>query len=373
MTTIYDTVYPRFKKHFTSEELERNFTPTATEIELMKAHTLSTSLETQVGFMTMLKCYQCIGHPTRIKKIPLSIREHILKSLNADLSKLSAHSLRSYDSSKSRRRHIQVIRDYLKVSADKQLRKLCMKKMALQSSAVKENLADIINDILEQLVKENFEFPSFTVFFRLARAARKMTILKCYQQISELLSVEAKDFIEKLFIRLSPAESSLWNKLKQDPKNPTSKNVKAFINHLHELKKLREQLNVTINFIPIKRIKALASEAIAMSATDMKRITSQRRYCLAAVFIIFKTANAIDDLVSIFIRWMRKLQTDGKEDLDNYRLQQVSEVDNLIELLHKMLGELKSEAVPVDRIKVIENCVTQGIDNAINQCEKQAV
>ena len=51
MTTIYDTAYPHLKKNYTNEELERNFTPTADELELMKANTMPKSIETQDGFM----------------------------------------------------------------------------------------------------------------------------------------------------------------------------------------------------------------------------------------------------------------------------------------------------------------------------------
>ena len=78
-TTIYDTIYLRFKKHLTPKELERNFTPTTTEIELMKTQTLSTSPKTQAGFMITLKCYQCMGRAVHIKKVPIPIKEHILK------------------------------------------------------------------------------------------------------------------------------------------------------------------------------------------------------------------------------------------------------------------------------------------------------
>lgn len=372
MTNVQATAYPHLRNNFTKEELERNFTPTADEIDLMKVNTMVKSPVTQVGFMIILKCYQCLGRPTSIKKVPTIVKEHILKSLSTEPvdNLIPINSLLNYDHSKSRKRHIQVVRKYLKVSADKKARKICMKKIALQSSAIKENLADIINDMLEGLVKESFELPSFTVLRRLARAARKINILKCYRQISGLLTTEAKAFIDKLFIKPSHTETSLWNKLKQDPKNPTSKNIKAFINYLCELRKLKEQLNTSIDFIPIKRIETLVEEALSMDARDMKDMVSNRRYCLAAIFIIFKTASAIDDLVSVFIRWMRKLQTDGKESLRNYYIEQASETDGLIGLLHKILGELKSNTKAAKRIKAIENCITQGIDNAMAQCEQ---
>ena len=47
-----------------------------------------------------------------------------------------------------------------------------MKTAALNAATTRENLADIINSIIDELIKSRFELPSFKRLVRLARAAR---------------------------------------------------------------------------------------------------------------------------------------------------------------------------------------------------------
>jgi nucleoid DNA-binding protein len=70
-----------------------------------------------------------------------------------------------------------------------------MKQSALKSAAFKEGLADIINDMIETLIKERFELPGFTTLERMARAARTLTRTKLYEHITAKLSDESKIFI----------------------------------------------------------------------------------------------------------------------------------------------------------------------------------
>ncbi|WP_206669140.1 hypothetical protein, partial [Brucella sp. 10RB9212] len=73
-----------------------------------------------------------------------------------------------------------------------------MKSAALKSSAIKENLADIINDILEELIKNSFEIPAFSTLLRLARASRLIVSTNLYQTISDQLTEETKQFFDQL-------------------------------------------------------------------------------------------------------------------------------------------------------------------------------
>jgi TnpA family transposase len=367
MTTISETAYPRFKSTFTEQELIRNFTPTGEEISLMSEHTYSTTAETRLGFIATLKCYQCLGRPITALKIPQPIITYLASTIKTD-----ATSLSSYDQSLSRKRHIKIIRDHLQLSADETTRKKCMKKVAMQSAAIKGDLVDIINDILEELVKNCFELPVLGSILRLAKAARTVSNNYYYQKISDALSENTKKFIDALFYRQNSGENSSWHELKQDPKNPTSKHVKTFIAHLHRLQELKSHINISMDFIPTRRIEHFVSEAIALDASDMRKIKSQRRYCLAVLFILFKASSAIDDLVLIFIRWMRKLHTDAQESLKTYRINHFPETDNLVGLLHKILTEVKSPdyTAPEEKIMAIENCIMQGPDKAIDQCEE---
>lgn len=366
MTAIHETAYPRLKTNFTDNEIKLNFKPSEEELLLMRKFTQAPSTETQLGFLIMLKCYQCLGRPIAANKAPFPIKLYIANSLDIDIYTVS---LAHYDKSKSRKRHINTIRKYLQINVNEHARKQCLKKAVMNSAATKENLADIINDLLDELVKSWFELPAFDSLLRLARAARVVSNNHYYNKVSAALSEESKAFLDDLFITSPQTKITLWNKIKQDPKNPTAQHVKTFINHLDELKNLRAHIDIDINFIPVRRIEHFVSEAMSLDAADMRKIKPYRRYCLAAILVAFKVSNKIDDIVSILIRWIRKLHTDGSQRLNDYRLKHSSETDDLISLLQKILIGLKSTAPPSERLLAIENSVTQGTDKAIKECE----
>ncbi|MBA8667868.1 DUF4158 domain-containing protein [Holosporaceae bacterium 'Namur'] len=362
MTAIHETAYPRLKSTFSVNELEINFTPTENELILTKR---MSSTPTQLGFMITLKCYQCLGYPIAINKVPSQIKLHIAQVFNLQGEPL----LDAYYKSKTRKRHIKVIRDYLQVSSDKVARKECMKKAAIKSAYVKENLADIVNDMIEELIKARFELPAFPTLLRLARASRKIANEQYYRKVMASLSLESKELIDNLFYVNLVNETSNWHLLKQEPKGPTASGVRIFIEHLKYLKKLRQNINTDINFIPSHRVEQFVSEAISMDAADMRKLTPNKRYSLAVILIIFKTSSAIDDITTILIRWIKKLHSDGKQSLDKYRLEHAPETDTLINFLYQILIELKESKLPQEQSVIIEKYTNEDADKIILRCQ----
>lgn len=367
MALIQETAYPRLKTDFTESELERNFKPTEAELFLIKNNTKKNSIGTQLGFLITLKCYQCLGKPILIKNVPDQIKFYISKIINSNVAKLL-----HYDSGSVRKQHLTLIREYLGINLDKQARRQAMKKVALVSAASKENVADIINDILEELIRLSFELPAFRTILRLSLAARQVVSNSYYDQVNSLLSEENKILLDNLF---SPQTASTgmseWRYLKKDPEDPTYKNVNTFIDYVDKIKRRDQQLNISIDFIPPSRMGQYVSEAMSLDISDMMQLRPVKRYFLAVVLIVFKKSKAIDDLASILIRWIRKLHTDGQESLNQYRLKHTTEVEGLVKLLHNLLSHLKSteSLTEVDKLAALENCVSQGIEEAILQCE----
>ena len=188
MTAIHETAYPRLKPNPTDKELEENFAPTAEELQLMQNNTKQSSDLTQLGFITMLKCYQCLGRPVNLNKIPELVKNYIAEYI--DVNKTIA--VDDYQQSSARKRHIKVIRDYMHINGDKDARRKCIKKVAMNAAVSKEDLADIINDVIEELIKSYFELPGFHALQRVARAARKVVNNQYYNKTTELLSEESK-------------------------------------------------------------------------------------------------------------------------------------------------------------------------------------
>ena len=369
MAAIHETAYPRLKPSLSPRELLEIFAPTDEEFMLLDSKTKKTLPISRLGFMVTLKCYQYLGRPVSIKKIP----EPIKKYLENKLGFTRSIDLSQYDK-KTRKRHLKTIRTYLKINFDQTARRLTLKTAALAAAATKENLADIINSILEELIKARFELPAYQNLVRLARAARTVTNNHYYDSIVNALSEYQKKIIDQI-IGLVPPDDSLgfilsWSELKQEPKKPSPYHMKEFVAYTKKLRVLRQKIQCDLDFISPGRLEQLKDEAQIADIDDLKEMRSVKRYAIVSIFLYMKTAAAIDDLVQILINWIRKIETQAKCDLQNYRLKQGDQTDQLVLLLHNTLLAFKHHTVAQDKVYAIEAELGGKIDDIIECCKE---
>ena len=170
MAAIHETAYPRFKPVFTQKELVEVFKPNSNELLLLDTNTKKTREVSRLGFMLLLKYYQYLGRPVKAKNINDFIKKYVAEQLNIS----TEIDLKKY-SRTTRKRHLQIIREHLNINSDKHAQRQVMKTAALQAATTKENLADIINCIIEALFLERYELPAYKSLVRLSRAARAVT------------------------------------------------------------------------------------------------------------------------------------------------------------------------------------------------------
>lgn len=157
MTAIERTAYPRFpQRAFLMPELEACYTPTEEELQFVRQYVRKRKvvdwepMQYQLNMLVQLKCFQQMGYFPKLKTIPDSVIQHISHKLNLSLSQTVA-----YTHTKMLYRHQQAIRQYLKVQPyQKTARRLAIQK-ALESAHLHNYPADIINNVIESLVKAN--------------------------------------------------------------------------------------------------------------------------------------------------------------------------------------------------------------------------
>ena len=368
MTAIHETAYPRMKPVFSAKELKKLFAPTEDEMVLLNKSTRKTRLIPRLGFMVILKYYQYLGRPVRVIKISESIKKTIADTLGID----HQIDLKGYDQS-TRKRHIRIIRHFLQINADKKARRKVIKVAALEAANTRENLADIINVIIEELIKERFELPAFKKLLRLARAARTVVNNGNYQHIVSSLSIDQKKLVDGI-LGLTPAadnsEILSWAMLKLEPKKPTTNNIKDYIRYVNTMLKLRQQFDLSLDFIAPARLEQLKDEAMVTDVADMKKMRPLKRNALVIILIIMKAGAAVDDLVQIFITWIRNIETQAKTKLEEYRLKQADKTDNYVLLLYKTLLTLKSDRTAENKIQAIEDQFGGKTDALLEQCRE---
>lgn len=373
MTAIHETAYPRLKPNPNEKDLKYNFQPTDEEVNLLSKHTSQKSPHSRLGFMLSLKCYQCLGFHISINVIPRPIVDFIATCLDIKYDK---DKLKSYMQLKQRKRHKAVIRRYLKINNSKKERKAIMKVAALKSAAIKENLADIINDVLEELVKNNFEIPAYSTLLRLARASRTFVSSNLYHSISEQLTNETKSFFDQLFLTESPFDefSSGWEYLKQEMQKPTTNKIRLFVDYLEQLKIWRNKSPVDFSEIPEHRLDQYVAEALALDISDMRRIKDDKRYSLSAMLLYHQHARSLDSIVCVLGRWLRKMQNDALADLKKIRESNQEITDKLVEELKNILVASKQNADTVSRkLEVLEKSLPEDVDGSIDQCDQYLI
>jgi TnpA family transposase len=366
MAAIHETAYPRIKPNLSHKELKEIFTPTDEELTLLDSKTKMTLPAPRLGFIITLKCYQYLGRPINVEKIDSSIKKYVSDKLGVD----SKIDLSGYDKS-ARKRHIKIIREYMKINTDKKLRRPIMKTAALNAAETKENLADIINCVIDELIKSKYELPSFRRLLRLARAARSVVNNDNFGKIFNELTDEQKKSIDVMIGLIKPDDGEdvfTWSMLKMEPKKPSTTNIRLYVQYVVKMKAIRQSININLDFIAPARIEQLRDEATIADIDDMKEMRPVKRYAMAAILIYMKAASAIDDLIQVFISWIKSIEAQAKGKLEDYRLEQAEKTDGYVLLLYKTLLALKNNVSEYDKVHAIEEELGGKTDDLIEQC-----
>jgi len=370
MAAIHETAYPRIKPNLSNREIKEIFTPTAEEMSLLDAKTKKALHTPRLAFMLILKYYQYLGRPIVVRNIDASIKKYVAEILGID----PVINLDSY-SKLTRHRHIKIIREYLQINANEKSRRDTMKAAALAAANTKENLADIINCVIDELIRSKFELPYFQKLVRLARAARTVVNNGNYRQIFNALSEEQKKLLDIITGVIPIADNSSdedwsWSQLKLESKKPTPKNIRKFAQYVNKIKALHQKININLDFIAPARIEQLRDEAMVADIGDMKSMRPIKRYALATIFIYMKTATSVDDLTQIFITWIKNIETQAKIKLEEYRLEQTSNTDEYVLLLYKTLLAFKNNETEHNKLRAIEEQFGGKADDLIEQCKE---
>ncbi len=147
-----------------------------------------------------------------------------------------------------------------------------------------------------------------------------------------------------------------WFGLKQEPKSPTVKNMRRFITYVNQLKELQSRLYVNVDFIAPARLEHLRDEAMIIDQSDMKKVGELKRYALVIILIYMKVAKAMDDLVQVFLVWVRKIENNAKDRYEAYQFAQAEQTNSLILSYYQTLLILdRSDTAEIERYFVCKN------------------
>jgi hypothetical protein len=147
-----------------------------------------------------------------------------------------------------------------------------LKETAGVLARTKENTIDIINALLEYLIKEQIELPAFSTLNRIAINARAQANQGYYSEIVDELPSTTLKLLNNILLYDNSEGQTLWHLIKQEPEKPSVTNLQRFIDHTRWLKSMDLRIG-TLPHIPEQKRQQFYFVAIAYSRDKMASLT----------------------------------------------------------------------------------------------------
>lgn len=362
MPSAGDTAYPRLKANPSEKMLFDIYTPNDHELDFAQRRTREPVQ--RVGLLLLMKTFQSLGYFVRYSEIPSQIVRHISACVGyPDVPE----DLPVYDDSTARKRHQDIIRDFLSVTACGPVARQIITETCLRASRSRDDLPDIINMAIEELIRQRYELPAFSTLLRIARASRSRINQGYQNQIFSQMEEKTRQRLHKILACPEGSSRSLWDQIKQEPKRSTVPHLRELLDHLHWLQAQNEVGNFFAN-IPEAKLAQFAAEARSLDVSSLNDMPEQKRLTLVVAFIYKQVAQALDDVANMFIRQVKKMHNKAEEALKLYKQKQEIQTDELIERLHSIVLAYKAESSREERMANIERLLERDADSIIAQC-----
>jgi Domain of unknown function (DUF4158) len=286
MMAMHETASPRIQSNLSDQELRELYTPSADDLAFICDATKSAG--TALRLAILLKICQRLGYCPAFDALPPRRIASVAGVMGTPHVK---SSLQPYEVSGYRWRHLPLIRTHLQSTAFSDCGRRVLVGAVLEGARSKDSLADIINVGIEALVQARYELPAFRTLRRVAQKARAQVNQRYSQQADHALNDVQRATIARLLTREAQDATSLWQRLQREPRQPTSKRIRAPITHVPWLQSLNTARQV-VDDIPEPKGQRVADEARALNVARMQERSPPKRLTLAVTLIRVQTVQA---------------------------------------------------------------------------------
>jgi hypothetical protein len=151
-----------------------------------------TSLQVRLAFLVLVKTAQRLGYFVKLAEVPPSIVVHIGTCLAT--KPMTKVEMRDFDlnSERQHQRLLEQVRRFLGIQAVTGATTEVIESTAREAAQTKHELADIINVVIVQLIRQRFELPGFSTLLRTARRIRSQVNDELFRLLSGALSPALK-------------------------------------------------------------------------------------------------------------------------------------------------------------------------------------
>lgn len=373
MTAIERTAYPTWNAYPPhSQELEAFYTPTEEEHYFLQKtlrqspskrnkKAQSTHQQHQLNFLVLLKCFQRLGYFPSLVTVPEIIVTHIAQHL-----KITHQLSLGYQHKQILYRHQTLIRRYLSVKPYAQGGKEMAMKIANDSAARHNYPADIINDVIETLTKQQIELPAYRELDRLVRSIRHRVNQDIFTRVHQSLPKKIKNKFSSL---TNHATRTAFDRIKDLPKNTTVTHIKELLAQ-HDWLMSFGPLSKYLKDISQIKLKQFSGEAKSFDASNLRELTESKRYTLITCLIDDRQQHTKDDLANMFIKTIRKIETKSETKLTDLREKNKEKTRDLLTLL-KNMAKTMGKKLNAKRTKLLRKHLSHhgGSEAVVIDCE----
>ncbi len=346
MSSIERTAYPRLPRVITLKDLQQSFTPTADEVEWVNGTSRGAAL--RIGLATLLKCFQHLHHFPPLAEIPPEIVEHVSASLG-----LSPTQALDYggELTHTMYRHHRKIREMLGVKAyDEKAGRDLILKTARDAANLVNTRIDLINIVVNEMVRLGWELPAFRTLDDIAEAIHAAAEADLHVAIAQKLNGEQRAWLDNLLHGELPSRQTRYNQLKRSAKRSSRKHLDDLIEQLHWLEGLPD-CKAPLAGIAATKLKYMGDVAAAMDAGDMKDFRPAKRHAYILALIHQMQVRARDDIAEMFCRRISTMHKMAREKLQDIQKRQrnlseelVATLDDVLEILAEKLDDAETGA-----------------------------
>ncbi len=322
---------------------------------------------TRVLILTQLKLLQRLGYMPVLSDVPMAIVDHICSVLG--VRPVPRTTVTRYDRSGSKSRHQKILREHVRIKPIDSATYRWLAEVAEHAARTKAELPDIINVMLEELVRRRYELPPLATLSRIAGHARSQLHEAIYGAYVDSLDETLKARLDALF--LTRAGQTRWDDLKREPKRPGPREIASFLEHIRTMNALADGLPPAPQMLSVPKRMQFITEARALDVHEMRALKPAKRYTLAGLFIFSQRQKALDDVAEIFIKTVRNLESTAKLRLQQYQLANADQLQTLVSQFRDVLNVLQDDETPAAmRILQMRAALGDDPDSVLIRCNE---
>lgn len=306
MASIERTAYPQFRRTVSARELRETFTPTQDEI--VWARDRSRSEHHLLALLVWLKVYGRLGYFPDLFDVPLPIVDHIrgVLELKPDVDPM-------HDSTRTTERHRDWVRERLGVLYDPSAARDLAEAAVWEAVRVKDNPANLINVVLEELVRARLELPGYTTLDEMVARIRAEVNQGIFAGIAARM--------------VGPGAAAVGH-------------LREHVRRLAELEAIGPTEDWLAGVLPAK-VAHFAGEARETDAADLSKYGTAKRQALIASLVLVAKISTRDEITTMLCKRMAIIHKRARERLELLREQYRGESERLLDAFGDVLAVVR--------------------------------